>query len=393
MNYTKSEDFRYHNKVFNTYVDENNIKYLAKSVDASQFELLAKINEISNNCESLLEIEAFFKSDENLIYLTKILDYNTLEEVITKQVQFTREEICLIIYKVVYAIDSLHQHNILHRDIKPANILINEDFDIKVIDFDISREYDDSKFKDTTLFGTRGYAAPEQYGFSQTSFQSDIYAFGKTVEILISNCYDTFDLQFEEIVKKATMIDPLMRFEKIIDIIEFLNNFDYDRQLQILKGIDLGLNKTQIAMYATSSLDNKQMGVIKHAIHEGVNEEIIKFMVNSNLESRQIWQIKQGALDNLDLDQIKFYAKGYYDPHEMGIIRGILTLYNDYDLALEYLKFYVNEVVNSKLSNSQINLIRKFIYHGYPIKDLKVVNHPHLSCEQMVQISEILKEK
>ena len=42
-----------------------------------------------------------------------------------------------------------------------------------LIDYSIARPYSDKRNADTELFGTVGYAAPEQYGFSQSDFRTD----------------------------------------------------------------------------------------------------------------------------------------------------------------------------------------------------------------------------
>ena len=56
---------------------------------------------------------------------------------------------------------------LVHRDITLKNILYL-DHHIYLIDFDISRFYSSTKNKDTHIFGTRGYLAPEQYGYAQS---------------------------------------------------------------------------------------------------------------------------------------------------------------------------------------------------------------------------------
>lgn len=66
------------------------------------------------------------------------------------------------------ALEFLHKHGILHRDIKPEHILLDPGGHIRLIDFDAAREPKDGEEQDTRLLGTRGYAPPEQYGFSQT---------------------------------------------------------------------------------------------------------------------------------------------------------------------------------------------------------------------------------
>ena len=68
---------------------------------------------------------------------------------------------------------------VIHRDIKPSNVIIGSDNRIRLIDFDISRQYDDKAVKDTTLIATDGFSPPEQYGYKQTDALADIYSFGR----------------------------------------------------------------------------------------------------------------------------------------------------------------------------------------------------------------------
>ena len=52
---------------------------------------------------------------------------------------FCSDHILVIIYNILCAINFLHTCNIVHRDIKPANILINENCNIKLCDFGLSK--------------------------------------------------------------------------------------------------------------------------------------------------------------------------------------------------------------------------------------------------------------
>ena len=70
---------------------------------------------------------------------------------------------------------------IIYRDLKPSNIILSPDGMIKLVDFGSVRHYKSDSPSDTVYIGTRGYAAPEQYGSGQTTKQTDIYSFGITM--------------------------------------------------------------------------------------------------------------------------------------------------------------------------------------------------------------------
>ncbi len=62
--------------------------------------------------------------------------------------------------QVVSAVSFLHGNGILHRDIKDENIIINENFELKLIDFGSAAVYRPGH-KFTTFYGTLEYCSPE----------------------------------------------------------------------------------------------------------------------------------------------------------------------------------------------------------------------------------------
>jgi WD40 repeat protein len=85
-------------------------------------------------------------------------------------------------------LDYLHtQHPpIIFRDLKPANIMRAADGRVFLIDFGIARHFKPGQMTDTGAFGSVGYAAPEQYGRTQTTPRSDIYSLGATLHHLLT---------------------------------------------------------------------------------------------------------------------------------------------------------------------------------------------------------------
>lgn len=75
---------------------------------------------------------------------------------------------------------------VIFRDLKPGNIMLTPDGQLKLIDFGIARFFKAGRPGDTLVMGTPGYAAPEQYGHSQTDARSDIYSLGVLLHHLLT---------------------------------------------------------------------------------------------------------------------------------------------------------------------------------------------------------------
>lgn len=78
------------------------------------------------------------------------------------------------------AVSELHElldPPVIHRDLKPGNVMVSA-AGVTLIDLGIARTWREGGEQDTTHFGTRAYAPPEQFGFGQTDVTSDVYALG-----------------------------------------------------------------------------------------------------------------------------------------------------------------------------------------------------------------------
>jgi serine/threonine protein kinase len=75
---------------------------------------------------------------------------------------------------------------VIFRDIKPANLIRRPDDTICLVDFGIARQVRRGAATDTIVFGSPGYAPPEQYGHGQTDARADLYALGATLHHLLT---------------------------------------------------------------------------------------------------------------------------------------------------------------------------------------------------------------
>ena len=131
---------------------------------------------------------------------------------------------------------------IIYRDMKPANVMLKPDGNISLIDFGTAREHKASKVEDTTCLGTRGYAAPEQYGgMGQTDARTDIYCLGATIYHLVTGMnpseppYEirpirqinpTLSGGLEKIILKCTQSDPADRYQSCAELMYALEHYD-----------------------------------------------------------------------------------------------------------------------------------------------------------------------
>lgn len=118
----------------------------------------------------------------------------------------------------------IHSQNppVIHRDIKPENIIMQPNGSIGLTDFGIARTYKAGSSSDTHYMGTLPYAPPEQYGYAQSSRQTDIYALGIVLIYLATGSPDRRDLdkrindpQLRALIEKCIAFDPKDRFKGV----------------------------------------------------------------------------------------------------------------------------------------------------------------------------------
>ena len=160
--------------------------------------------------------------------LTVIEEYiagDTLENVLLQGGPMTPGQAIGCCMQLCDILEELHgmKPAVVHRDIKPSNLIQKEDGSIVLIDLNAARLETAGEDRDTRLLGTAGYAAPEQYGFGQSSPKADIYAAGKLLTVLLTGdlpsagklspgTSGSVTKQLQRIIERCTRMNPEERY-------------------------------------------------------------------------------------------------------------------------------------------------------------------------------------
>lgn len=163
--------------------------------------------------------------EDNVFWLVReYIEGETLEEYVEHRETLPVREALSILDLVVSLIASLHAQNppIIHRDIKPQNFILTPERKIVMSDMETVRIQNSGSDHDTIMVGTRSMAPPEQFGYSQTGVQSDIYSLGMLLIYLSTGSYsrDKSDYAFlpfsvRRIIRKCIAFDPSKRYSGI----------------------------------------------------------------------------------------------------------------------------------------------------------------------------------
>lgn len=260
----------------------------------------------------------------------------------------------------------LYLHNrkppIIYRDMKPGNIMLKEDGSIKLIDFGIAREYKEKNIADTKFLGTKGYAAPEQYGGrGQTDQRTDIYCLGITLYHLITGKspaeppYEIYPIRkwnpslssgLEHIIDKCTQFDPEERYQNCEELLYDLKHYnqidDEYREKQ----------KAKVKKFLTMAIISAVCFVI------GIGTFIGKNVVNGNSYDENI------ALAEKSSDQaskVNYYEKAIeVYPQKTDAYLGLIETYkSDQEFSED------EEAEFKKLVNKNLNAIRDDSDYGH----------------------------
>lgn len=204
----------------------------------AETEMLKKLNH--PHLPSIIDV---IDRDESFIIVMDYIEGNSLQDLLKHGGAQNKDMVVEWAKQLCDVLGYLHSRKppIIYRDMKPANVMLKPDGSVTLIDFGTAREYKQHSEGDTTWLGTRGYAAPEQFGGrGQTDGRTDIYCLGATMYHLLTG-YSPADTNFvilplrelnpafanegiEEIVAKCCEPNPANRYQNCAELMYALEH-------------------------------------------------------------------------------------------------------------------------------------------------------------------------
>lgn len=305
-----------------------------------------------------------FEENGEVYLVREYIEGMSLAQMVLQKGGISEAEICRISRKICQTAEQFQNPDepMIHRDIKPENIVVTPGGEVVFIDFGTMRSYKKDGSRDTFVVGTRGTAAPEQYGYTQTDQRTDVYAIGQTMLYMVSESYEMNQLsecavsrRMKKIIEKACSFEPDKRYGDAAQLRRAVEKCQANNRKKFYKnaGAVFGLIAAGYILAILSPdgtvIENKRIETAEQSAAEEqiqaeitFREELIEEAVRKELGLSKTDKITASMLENvrklrivgkeiLD-DEDTFWGEGHHvdgKDSSFGSVRGNITDLSD----------------------------------------------------------------
>ena len=305
-----------------------------------------------------------FEENGEVYLVREYIEGMSLAQMVLQKGGISEAEICRISRKICQTAEQFQNPDepMIHRDIKPENIVVTPGDEVVFIDFGTMRSYKKDGSRDTFVVGTRGTAAPEQYGYTQTDQRTDVYAIGQTMLYMVSESYEMNQLsecavsrRMKKIIEKACSFEPDKRYGDAAQLRRAVEKCQANNRKKVYKkaGAVFGLIAAGyiLAIFSQDGtvIENKRIETAEQSAAEEqiqaeitFREELIEEAVRKELGLSKTDKITASMLENvrklriigkeiLD-DEDTFWGEGHHvdgKDSSFGSVRGNITDLSD----------------------------------------------------------------
>ena len=136
---------------------------------------------------NIVKVIEVFDENNTTYYVMEYVEGGSLDDYIKSKGRLTEEEALQCTLEIADALSYMHKNMMIHLDLKPKNIMRNSKGHLYLIDFGLSKQYDENGEPESSTsigLGTPGYAPLEQASYKQDGtlpVTLDIYALGASL--------------------------------------------------------------------------------------------------------------------------------------------------------------------------------------------------------------------
>lgn len=176
------------------------------------------LKEIDN--EYISSLYDLFSDENNYYFVIDLAENGSFESIIKPEKPCTENHAKKYFSQLMSALSYIHNvQHIIHRDIKADNILLDKNFNIKLIDFGMSNLFDPTKNTKFSRVGSPAYISPEVVLNEEVTEKSDLWSAGVFLYFITAGHLPFMETElpqlFESIVNKEveypTYLSPQLR--------------------------------------------------------------------------------------------------------------------------------------------------------------------------------------
>lgn len=167
-------------KILNPHLmkDEENRRRLA-----SEGRLLSSLNH-----PNIVKVLEFGETAQHAFVAMEYLSGGTLDDYIEKNYPLTEERVVEVVKQICFGLQTIHANDIIHRDLKSQNVMFDEQGNVRIMDFGLSKSPLVSTMTTLgTVVGTLGFVAPEQVTNVNVDHRVDIFSLGVILYQMATN--------------------------------------------------------------------------------------------------------------------------------------------------------------------------------------------------------------
>lgn len=276
---------------------------------------------------NIIQLYEILEDDEKLYLIMEFAPGGELFDYIVSQQRVKEHEACKFFQQLTDGIEYIHKLNIVHRDLKPENLLLDENMNIKIVDFGLSNLYKPTQLLKTAC-GSPCYAAPEMIaGKKYNGLQVDIWSSGVILYAILCGYlpFDDNDTQmlYKKIMRGEFSI-PSFLSNNASDLIKSVLNTNPQKRytvdqikahpwFQLYKGY-VNIQKGLIIGYNEIPIDE---AIIDNVASFGYERDVIYQSLKNNRHNKTttlyylllLKFIKNGHISNADISSVCFKPK------------------------------------------------------------------------------------